>query len=179
MRNVNARFDNLDAYVAQTTAGFPTTRLNAVRYGAAKGVTLVGATNYYFPIGSSESGFVAECPLIAVHVQWAAALVAAFTIEGSNFPFYECGTNDGAIDNQDWDPNTGGLWVPINPVGAWGGSVGTGAAYANSGVTAAGTGAGAGVIVLPSMPFRRVRVAAVVTTGALVRVGTHGILVEG
>lgn len=164
----NAFFDNLNAVKSDGTA-----LVAARKQGQAYGVTFPGAGTWYFPIGSSESSFVADAVALVIQLTWAAALNCVFTLEISNLPLNQHGGDMGLGEVLDWD-QTAGDWLPINPASAYGAAAGGGNAYANTSLTAGAANAGGGIIVLPQFAARRARVKAVVAAGALARCAAWG-----
>jgi hypothetical protein len=161
--------DNLNAYVATTGV-----LVEAVRYGANKGVTLASATTYYFPLGGAGTGLVSGTALVSAHIKWAAALVATFTLEVTCFPPRENGAVIGPNDVTDYSAVVG-EWVQFNPTTSYVPVVGTGNTVTAVTITAGGTNAGAAVIEMGMFASRRARIKCVVTTtGGLVRLGVAG-----
>jgi hypothetical protein len=160
--------DNLDAYVVTTGV-----KVEAARAAAAKGCTLANSTTYYFPIGGSETEFPGGAGLLSIHLQWAAAVAAVFTLEVSDFPAKVGGTAAGASDVTDYSA-VAGEWLQVNPSTAYVPVTGTGNSVSSATVTAGGTNAGGALLDVSALGSRRVRIKAVVTTGGVVRVGAHG-----
>jgi hypothetical protein len=165
-----AKSDNLDAI--KTSDG---TAVAANRTGsAAKGCTLANSTTYVFPLAPSESNMVGEKVIMSVHLQWAAAVAAVFTLEVSDFPAKTGGaSNDiGADDVLDYS-TTAGEWQQYNPPAAYVPVTGASNSAAAATVTAGGAAAGSAYFGLSDVGSRRIRIKAVVTTGGVVRCGFH------
>lgn len=168
-----AGFDNLDALVTVTGV-----KAAKAIVGANKGVTLLANTTYYVPLGSAESGVIADETSLFVHFTWVAAIVlTGVTVELSVFPAVEGGGTKGNPDVADFDP-TAGLWVQFNPaqsVDLYGNIVaGAGNAIAAFTVSSTGAAAGAAILHFPNMAARRARLKVVVgATGGLMRFGVH------
>ena len=161
--NINqTKSDNLDAVTASTGAV-----VTADRMGTAKGCTLANGTTYFFVLDKSGS------PVDSVHLQWAAAVAATFTVEASCYPKLVGGNPMAPADVTDFSTTTG-EWIQLNPSTAYVPVVGTGNSVTSLTITAGGTNAGAAWIDLGNLGARRVRIKVVVTTGGVVRCGVNG-----
>ena len=137
-------------------------------------VTLVNSTTYYLPVGNDYAPMAAETRNVSVHLKWAAAVAAVFTVEVCNFPAKVGGRRAGAgYDVTDYDA-TAGNWIKLDPTTAYVPVIGTGNSAANATVTAGGTNAGGCVYDLADVGDRRVRIKAVVTTGGKLWANAHG-----
>lgn len=163
--NVTPYMGNLDAYVA--TAG---TKISAARSGASKGCTLANATTYYFPLGGPHSP-LGNSSGVSIDLAWAAAVVAVFTLEATDFPGVIDGAIMGPADVADYDTTN---WTQINPPTAYVPVSGSGNSASAATVTAGGSAAGTALLECQGASSRRYRIKAVVTTGGLVRCGVYG-----
>lgn len=164
---------NIDGIRADGTA-FPASRVGAP---STWGVTLAPSTTYYFPLGASKAPMPAETGLVSVHVRGDAAIIAAFTIEDTDFPStISPGDGRGAVDVSDFEAAaTAGNWIPENPSTAIVGFVGTGWSSTAATLNSAGTGVGGGMFHVGNIGSRRVRLKVVVAgTGGKIRVAVHG-----
>ena len=153
--------DNLNAFTATTGVV-----ITAVRTGTSKGCTLANATTYYFSLGISPGA-----SQLSAHLMWASAVVATFTLEVSNFPATAYGSS--ASDVTDYS-TTAGEWQQFNSPSAYVPTQGSGNTSVGATVTAGGTAAGAAFYDMSLVGARRMRIKVVVTTGGVVRCGTHG-----
>lgn len=148
--------NNLHAFVATTGVRVVPDEETA----GAKGCTLANATTYYFPVTADALGR----ELLSLHLKWAAAVAAVFTLEVSNLP---------GNDASDYDA-TAGNWQQYNPSTAYVPVSGASNSATAATVTAGGAAAGSAVFELSDVSSARVRIKAVVTTGGLVRVAANG-----
>lgn len=121
--------------------------------------TLANSTTYYFPVVEEDQD------LASVHLRWASALNAVVTFEDGN--------TDTAIANV-YDVATSGNWVQENPSTAYVAVTSGAATVASMTITIPGGTAGGAVVSLSGINTRRLRVKAVVTTGAKLSVMPHG-----
>lgn len=144
-----------------------------VTHTVAVGCTLANSSTYYFVVGSQLAPTPSQTSLVTLHLAWAAAVAATFTVETCNFPATRGGALPGPDDVKDYDA-TAGNWIQENPSTAYVGVTGSGNTVSSLTITAGGTAAGGAMIHLGNIGSRRVRIKAVVTTGGNVRCNAHG-----
>lgn len=154
--------DNLAAYLEDVAAPIIPDRTNPAP--ASRGVT-VGIGTYYFPLN------VPDWDLMHITMRWAGAVAGVFTIETTDFPGHDGGTDDVThyqASGQDWDvENASQGFASVAGVGnSVTGGTGTG-------ITAGGTNAGKARINLFNTAAKRHRIKLVTTVGGLVRIGCN------
>jgi len=147
-------------------------------------ITLSSATTYYVPLSGDMRDTIltpAHTALVAVHIQWSAAIVLTVTLETCNFPHYRYGQQITGINPTTIAPppvdvsnvdTTAGNWlqeflsstnVPI-----------TGGAVASNAITST-PAAGGAMIHIGNLGSKRARLKLVVGgTGGTVRVNKRG-----
>ena len=145
--------------------------------GALKGFTLGSGVTYYIPFGTFQSPIPVEASGIALAFRWAAAVAGTVTLEASCFPATLGPDITGGGDVNDWDASTDGSWQQWNA--ALVEAMYTQASGASNSVTAftwtmGGAAAGGGMLNIPDISLRRLRLKVVTTVGGLFRACMHG-----
>lgn len=123
-----------------------------------KGVYVLAAGTYYFPLGGQD----ARC--VSVHLQWGSLAAGTARIEDSNLPdevasVYADGTTDGS-------------WVDEDPTTAFVGTVGAGASVTNGVLTITAGNRGGALWNIADTGVCRSRLKLVVTTQGAFRLST-------
>lgn len=126
----------------------------AIQNGKA---TLASSTTYLYPMGGQAA------TVESAHLQWDSALVAVISVEDCNF----------ALDDVSLYSTTTGDWIHEDPTTAYIATTTTDVSVANATVTVAGGAAGGCMIHFGNTGGKRTRIKVVVTTGGVVRCGTH------
>lgn len=132
----------------------------------ATGYVTLDVDTHYFPIPMAS-----DAEVIDVHLMTGSAIAGSFYLEVTCVPIKKH-KGLGADDATDYN-ETAGVWVKLDPTDAYVPKVGSGWTVTNATAVKTAAAGGALIFTLSRFGSRRVRLAAVVTTGGTARVVAH------